>query len=78
MENNKISELKSNIKQAFQDRDFQEMWMKMHTPWVRKHKNIRRNEICPFCNSGLKYKQCECYTHRKEYELDVKHTKGWR
>lgn len=69
---------KNEIKKAFQDADFKKMWMQMHTPWLRKNKKVRRNEVCPFCNSGLKYKQCECYEHRKDYILDVKHTKGWR
>lgn len=65
------------MKELLSNEDIQKMWMKMHTPWVRRRKKVGRNEVCPFCNSGLKYKQCECYTKRFEnkYALDEKHTK---
>ena len=66
------------IKQAFEDKDFQRKWMEMHTPWVRTHRKVRRNEICPFCESGQKYKNCKCYADKHKYTLDTKHTKGWR
>lgn len=68
------------IKQAFEDEAFQKKWMEMHTPWVRNFRKIRRNEICPLCNSGLKFKDCECYVraNRNKYKLNTKHTKGWR
>lgn len=32
-----------------------------HTPYVRKYKKISRNETCPYCDSGKKFKNCECY-----------------
>ena len=68
------------FKGILENEDFGRMWMKMHTPWVRRHRKVGRNEICPFCDSGLKYKQCECYEKRllNKYTLDEKHTKGWK
>lgn len=41
-------------------REWQEMYVKMHTPFKREYRKVRRNEICPFCDSGLKFKHCEC------------------
>ena len=78
--NNKNAEKLEGFKGILENEDFGRMWMKMHTPWVRRHKKVSRNEICPFCDSGLKYKQCECYEKRfnGKYVLDEKHTKGWR
>ena len=37
-----------------------ENWRALHTPKVRKFRKVGRNEICPFCDSGLKFKYCEC------------------
>lgn len=67
------------IKGILSNEDFGRMWMKMHTPWVRRSRKIGRNELCP-CGSGKKYKYCECYTKKDiaKYTLDEKHTKGWR
>lgn len=42
-------------------------WKAIHTPKVRKYRKVGRNEICPFCDSGLKFKQCECST-KEEYQ----------
>ena len=42
-------------------REWQEMYTKMHTPFKREYRKVGRNEICPFCDSGLKFKHCECY-----------------
>ena len=42
-------------------REWQEMYTKMHTPFKREDRKVGRNEICPFCDSGLKFKHCECY-----------------
>lgn len=42
-------------------REWQEIYTKMHTPFKREHLKVRRNETCPFCDSGLKFKHCECY-----------------
>jgi hypothetical protein len=41
---------------------------------------VYRNDICPYCDSGLKYKKCECYKKDSigKYTLDEKHTKGWK
>ena len=41
-------------------REWQEMYTKMHTPFKREYRKVGRNEICPFCDSGLKFKYCEC------------------
>ena len=42
-------------------------WKDAHTPKVRKYRKVGRNEICPFCDSGLKFKQCEC-SIKEEYQ----------
>ena len=39
------------------DEDFQRNFMKLHTPLTASNK-IGRNDICPFCNSGKKFKKC--------------------
>ena len=67
------------IKGILSNEDFGRMWMKMHTPWVRRHRKVGRNELCP-CGSGKKYKNCECYKNKDvaKYTLDEKHTKGWK
>ena len=41
-------------------KEWQEMYAKMHTPFKREYRKVGRNEICPFCDSGLKFKHCEC------------------
>lgn len=46
-------------------------WKAMHTPKVRKYRKVGRNEICPFCDSGLKYKHCACSVE-DEYHSYVK------
>lgn len=45
-----------------------EEYKKAHTPKIRKYPKVRRNEICPFCNSGLKFKNC-CYNNPEYNEL---------
>lgn len=67
------------IKGILSNEDFGRMWMKMHTPWVRRSRKIGRNELCP-CGSGKKYKNCKCYEKKdvSKYTLDEKHTKGWK
>ena len=46
------------------EKEFMELmmqnWKDAHTPKVRKYRKVGRNEICPFCDSGLKYKHCAC------------------
>lgn len=32
----------------------------MHTPWKRRYRKISTNEVCPFCDSGKKFKKCNC------------------
>lgn len=53
------AKVNSNFEHAFLE--WKEVYTKMHTPFKREFRKIGRNEICPFCNSGLKFKQCECY-----------------
>ena len=67
------------MKELLENEDIKRMWAKMHTPWVRTRPKVRRNEICPYCGSGKKYKHCECYKRKDvgKYRLDMKHTKGW-
>lgn len=54
------------------EEDFKRMWIKTHTPIIKRIDPPGRNEICPYCNSGLKFKKCECYKHYGEavYEYD--------
>lgn len=42
-------------------KEFERIYRKMHTPWHRRYRKISRNEVCPFCDSGKKFKNCECY-----------------
>lgn len=42
-------------------REWKEMYAKMHTPFKREYRKVGRNEMCPYCDSGLKFKKCECY-----------------
>lgn len=32
----------------------------------RKRYKMRRDETCPFCDSGLKFKHCACYLNRNK------------
>lgn len=41
--------------------EYARIYKKMHTPFVREYRKVGRNKICPFCNSGLKFKYCECF-----------------
>ena len=52
---------KSNFDELVNSPEFQRMYQKMHTPWKRRANKVGRNDICPFCNSGKKFKNCECY-----------------
>ena len=66
-----IPEASEAINTLLGDADIRKMWIKMHTPFLNKIKltgrKIGRNEICPFCTSGKKFKNCECY---KSYIAD--------
>ena len=54
-----------DLKSITDNPDFQRMYAKMHTPWHRRADKVRRNDICPFCDSGKKFKNCECYEKYK-------------
>lgn len=59
----KIQEQLEAVKELIANEDM----AKLHTPLVRTSK-VGRNDICPYCNSGKKFKNCECYkTHSSEY-----------
>lgn len=61
LSDNKIMEL------AKQNDDFARNFMKLHTP-ITVEKLPGRNDICPYCDSGLKFKYCECSKkHTKQY-----------
>lgn len=63
---NKLTEEQAkSIEAMFGDDEFAKMWRKMHTPVTRPRKKVGRNEICPYCNSGKKFKNCECYKKYK-------------
>lgn len=62
MNKKEIKEKQELINTLFnENEDLQRMWYKLHTPLVRNKEKVGRNEICPFCNSGKKFKNCECY-----------------
>ena len=59
----------SEINSIFSNEEIAEMYAKMHTPWERIEK-VGRNEICPFCDSGKKFKNCDCYKeHKQDYKF---------
>lgn len=63
----KIQEQLEAVRELIANEDMARMWKKLHTPLVRTSK-VGRNDICPYCNSGKKFKNCECYkTHSSEY-----------
>ena len=52
------------VAEVYTDKQIEEwrrMMFKVHTPFKREYRKVGRNEICPFCDSGLKFKHCECY-----------------
>lgn len=61
----KVNIEETGLKSLIESEEFQKMYAKMHTPWKRRYDKIRRNEICPFCDSGKKFKNCECYEKYK-------------
>ena len=65
------------MQELLENEDIKRMWLKMHTPWIHTDRKVGRNEICPFCDSGKKYKHCECYKKKDiaKFKLDYKHTK---
>ena len=50
----------NDLKEIIDNPEFKATYQKMHTPWHRRYRKIRPNEICPFCNSGKKFKNCDC------------------
>ena len=68
-----VNEQKELEMKQFEE-DFKRMWIKTHTPIIKRLDPPGRNEICPYCNSGLKFKKCECYQQYGEavYEYDYK------
>ena len=47
--------------------EYAELYKMAHTPSVRIEEP-GRNDICPYCDSGKKFKNCSCYkTHHKQY-----------
>lgn len=62
MENDKLEKVKKLFESS---PELVEMWHRLHTPLVREHRKVGRNEICPFCDSGKKFKHCECYAKYK-------------
>ena len=58
-------------KEYIDEKEFMQMmmenWKRMHTPVKRAYRKVGRNEICPFCDSGLKFKYCEC-SIKEEYQ----------
>ncbi len=56
-----VAETNIDLQMQQQIREWQEMYVKMHTPFKREYRKVGRNEICPFCDSGLKFKYCECF-----------------
>lgn len=63
-------ESKKELIEQYQDmlsnEDFQRVFMKLHTP-LQAIDKVNRNDICPFCDSGKKFKKCDCYNTRKVY-----------
>lgn len=56
------------VNYAKENQDFARTWMRLHTP-LNATSLPGRNDICPYCDSGKKFKNCECYkTHTKEYK----------
>lgn len=53
------TEVNSTFEQ--QIKEWERIYNKIHTPFTREFKKVGRNSICPFCNSGLKFKHCKCY-----------------
>ena len=56
-----VAEAQVNGEFERQFAEWKETYMKIHTPFKREFKKVGRNETCPFCSSGLKFKHCECY-----------------
>lgn len=63
----KEEQFKDKFQAMMNDEDFQRTFMRLHTP-LNATKLPGRNEICPYCSSGKKFKHCSCYkTHTVEY-----------
>lgn len=49
--------------------EFQKEFLRAHTPWIRRYRRVSRNEVCPFCGSGKKFKNCKCYEQVKNVPI---------
>lgn len=49
-----------DLNDIIKTKEFKDMYQKMHTPWKRRYRKISPNEVCPFCDSGKKFKKCTC------------------
>ena len=75
-ENQKLEDTTEGQASAITEEDIRKMWAKLHTPIKCVTRMPGRNEICPFCNSGKKFKNCTCYKERENiYEYDYSKTK---
>lgn len=68
---NDVEVMQETMSELMGNEDFKNMWIKMHTPYRSKSKlsghKVGRNEICPYCTSGKKFKNCKCYnTYKNE------------
>lgn len=62
-----MEENKEQINELLHNEEFARTFMRLHTP-LNATKLPGRNDICPFCNSGKKFKNCDCYnTHTVKY-----------
>lgn len=76
----KITEIETATTNEVQEESFDDKftkyWLHMHTPYKNDHPKIGRNEICPFCDSGKKFKNCECYkTKQSDLVYDFSKTR---
>lgn len=60
LSSNGVNKDLEGLKSITDNPDFKAMYQKMHTPWHRRFRKIGPNEICPFCDSGKKFKKCDC------------------
>lgn len=56
-----------SMEKLLHDETFARVFMKLHTP-LNATRLPGRNDICPYCHSGKKFKNCACYKdHKVEY-----------
>lgn len=59
--NIKTSTEEANERLQQQMREWAEIYKKVHTPFKKEERKVGRNETCPYCDSGLKFKKCTCF-----------------